>query len=90
MRNRWFALCGVTLLFGCGAGAPHPFSESARAQFEASCPPSSAVCSCTWDRITRDMTADEYAEALTHFRETGLMAPKITHARTVCVEHNPA
>jgi len=35
------------------------------------------------------MTYDQYDEAVHHFRETGLMDPRITHARTVCIEHNP-
>lgn len=86
MRNRFIALCGAAALFGCGEPAPHPFPQSAQARFQASCPATSAVCRCTWDRITRDMTAEEYQAALDRFRETGLMEPKVTHARAVCVE----
>ena len=58
----------------------------ARAPFEASCPPSSKVCACTWDQITRSMTYEDYQAALTRYNERGLMDPKITHARTVCLE----
>lgn len=86
MRNLVCAL-GALMLWGCGQPPPHPFPEHARLQFEVSCPPSSAVCRCTWDHITRAMTAEEYDAALARFRETGLMDTHITRARTQCVEH---
>ncbi|MDZ4692511.1 hypothetical protein [Terricaulis sp.] len=87
----WMALSApliAAVLAGCGESAPNPYPESARAQFEASCPPASAVCVCTWDAITRVVTYEEYEAALQRFRETGLMEPKITRARTQCIERN--
>lgn len=76
------------VLAGCGQAAPNPYPEAARQRFDASCPPGSAVCACTWDRITRTMTYAEYEAALQRFRETGLMAPDVTRARTQCIERN--
>jgi hypothetical protein len=87
VRNLLCALSGALMLWGCGEPPPHPYPEQARMQFEASCPASSAVCRCTWDHITRSMTAEDYNAAVTRFRETGLMDPHITRARTQCVEH---
>jgi hypothetical protein len=34
------------------------------------------------------MTHDEYEAALARFRETGLMEPKVTRARTQCIERH--
>jgi hypothetical protein len=89
---RWAvgALCGAILLAACGQGAPNPYPETARARFDQSCPPESAVCVCTWDKITRTMTYDEYEAALARFRETGLMDPRVTRARTQCLERSPS
>ncbi len=81
------ALSGALVLIACGEGAPHPYPASARAQFGATCPSSDPVCVCTWDKITREMTYEEYQEAVARFRSQGLMDHHITHARTVCVEH---
>jgi hypothetical protein len=81
------ALAAV-LLAACGEAAPNPYPESAKARFEASCPSASAVCRCTWDKLTRTLTYDEYEAALARFRETGLMEPRVTRARTHCVERN--
>jgi len=87
---RWAigALCGALLLAACGARAPHPYPESARTRFEASCPPASAVCTCTWDAITRTVPYEEYEAALDRFRNEGLMDPRITRARTRCIERH--
>jgi len=87
-----FAFCAPVFLLmvsACGESAPNPYPESARARFEASCPPASAVCTCTWDQITRTVTHEEYEAALQRFRETGLMEPSITRARTKCIERHP-
>lgn len=90
---RWaIAALGLALglsLAACGGeSAPNPYPESARMRFEASCPPASAVCTCTWDRITRTVTHEEYEAALARFSETGLMEPRITRARTQCLERH--
>jgi hypothetical protein len=88
MRWGLIALSGALLIWGCGQAAPNPYPESARMRFEASCPPDSEVCRCTWDRITRTLTHEEYEEALARFRETGLMEPRVTRARTQCLERH--
>lgn len=86
MRWALFALGAALMVTGCGEAPPNPYPEAARARFEASCPADSAVCVCTWDRITRTVTYEEYEAALQRFRETGLMEPRITRARTQCIE----
>lgn len=82
------ALTGAMAMIACGGGAPHQFPESARAQFATSCPSSDPVCACTWDKITRDMTYEDYQAATDRFRREGLMDHRITHARAICVEQN--
>lgn len=89
MRRAFVALLGLGILAACGEHAPNPYPPGAQARFSMSCPPESAVCTCTWDKITRTMTYEEYEAALARFRETGLMEPRITHARTQCIEHHP-
>ena len=87
----WMALgapLAAVLLSSCGEPAPNPYPEAARARFEASCPSDSAVCTCTWDAVTRALTYEEYEAALQRFRETGLIEPAITRARTKCIERN--
>jgi hypothetical protein len=91
MRRALIALSGAALigaLAACGEHAVNPYPEAARARFEMSCPSDSPVCACTWDKITRDLTYEEYDAALARFRETGNMEPRVTHARTYCIEHN--
>lgn len=85
---RWgpIALAGAMLLAACEAPAPNPYPTGARASFDQSCPPESAVCACTWDELTRTMTYEEYEAALTQFRASGRMDPRVTRARTQCLE----
>ncbi|GAM98648.1 hypothetical protein U91I_02283 [alpha proteobacterium U9-1i] len=82
------AIIAALLLAGCGASAPNPYPAAAKARFEASCPPESAVCACTWDHLTRTMTYEQYEAALARFRDTGLMEPEVTRARTRCLERH--
>ena len=88
MRWGLFTLAGAMVLAACAEPAPNPYPEVARASFDQSCPPESAVCACTWDQITRALSYDEYEAALSRFRETGQMEPKVTRARTQCLEQN--
>ncbi|PZO54132.1 MAG: hypothetical protein DCF16_05450 [Alphaproteobacteria bacterium] len=88
MRLSLIAIAAALLLASCGQPVANPYPESARARFEVSCPSDSAVCTCTWDRLTRTLTYDEYEAALERFRETGLMEPKVTRARTQCIERH--
>ena len=90
MRCLLAALCGALLLSACGQHSANAYPDSARARFEQSCPRQSAVCTCTWERITRSMTYEEYDAAVTHFRQTGQMDPRVTRARTYCLEHHPS
>lgn len=91
MRWALIALGGALLLTACGGQpAANEYPAAAKARFDASCPPESAVCECTWERITRTLTHDEYEAALARFRETGLMEPRITRARTACLERHPS
>ncbi len=88
MSVRWLAGLALVALAACGQGAPHEYPEAARTQFERSCPPESEVCSCTWDRITRALTYEEYEAAVERMRTEGLMDPRVTSARTWCLEHH--
>jgi hypothetical protein len=88
MRRAVAALMGLVALAACGEREPNVFPQSARERFNMSCPPESAACACTWDRITRSVTYEEYQAALARFRETGLMDPRITRAKTQCLERH--
>jgi hypothetical protein len=89
MRRGLIALGGAALLAACGQNEPNHYPEAARARFEVSCPSESAVCTCTWDRLTRVLTYEEYEAALARFRETGNMDPRVTRARAKCIEQHP-
>ena len=88
MRWAFAALLGLGALAACGERAPNVYPQSAHERFNMSCPPESAACVCTWDRITRTVTYEEYEAALSRFRETGLMDPRITRAKTQCLERH--
>ncbi|MEZ5956672.1 MAG: hypothetical protein R3C27_05605 [Hyphomonadaceae bacterium] len=89
MRSAIAALIGAIALVACGGESPpNPYPQSAHDRFSMSCPPESAVCVCTWDKITRTVTYEEYEAALARFRETGQMEPRITRARTQCIERH--
>lgn len=81
-----YAVGAAALLAACGAPQANEFPESARAQFERTCPGEDTLCECTWTHITRAMTHEEYAAALARYRHEGLMDPRITRARTECLE----
>lgn len=85
---RWLLALGGLALAGCGGGAPHEYPAEAKVRFERSCPPASAVCACTWERVTRELSYEEYEAALERFRVEGLMDPRITQARTYCLERH--
>ena len=88
MHRIVLASCAAAWLAGCAQPAANPYPESAQTRFEASCPSESEVCVCTWDKITRAMTFEEYEAALEQFRETGQMETRITRARTQCLERH--
>ncbi len=89
MRRAFIAVGAAAALAACGEPAPNPYPEAAHARFEVSCPSASAVCTCTWDQLTRTLTHEEYEAALARFRETGNMDPRVTRARTKCIERHP-
>lgn len=64
----------------------HAYPDTARTAFHRTCPANDALCVCTWERLTRSMTFEEYEAALDRFRSEGLMDPRIAHARATCVE----
>lgn len=86
MRSAFVAVFTAILLASCGQHAAYDYPAAAHAQFASSCPASSKLCVCTWDEITRSMPYEQYQAALTRYNERGLMDPKITHARTICIE----
>ena len=87
MHRGFIALVALGLA-ACGQAQSEPniYPQAAQAQFEASCPSENAVCTCTWDKLTRTLTYEEYEAALTRFRETGRMDPRVTRARTQCLD----
>ena len=89
MRLALIALCSA-MLGSCGEHAAYAYPEAAHNRFEVSCPSSSDVCVCTWDKITRAMEYEDYEAAIDRFRETGAMDPRVTRARTQCLEHHHA
>ncbi len=94
VREKWRALFGalfcMMVLASCGEAPPHEYPAEARTHFESTCPPASAACACTWDKITRTLTYEEYEAALTRMRERGNMDTRITRARTQCLEKHPS
>lgn len=89
MRTGLVALFAAVTLAACGGEAPpNPYPQAAQTRFAASCPSESAVCRCTWDKLTRTLTYEEYEAALERFRESGLMDPRVTRARTQCLERH--
>lgn len=90
MRASIFAFLATLALAACGPSTPNVYPESAKNQFEQSCPPESAVCTCTWAQVTRTMTYEEYQAALERMRREGLMDPRVTRARTTCLERHPS
>jgi hypothetical protein len=79
-------MLGGALLGACGQSAPNVYPAEARARFEMSCPADNEVCVCTWDKITRALSYEEYEAALERFRVQGSMDPRVTRARTQCLE----
>jgi hypothetical protein len=74
------------LLAACGAPAPNEYPDSARESFAKSCPAGEPKCDCAWDKITRSMTHAEYEAAMERFAREGLMDPRLTAARSECLD----
>ena len=78
----------AVLLAACGSAEPNEYPANARAAFARSCPTGDPMCDCTWDKVTRSMTHEEYDAALKRYRSEGLMDPRIARARTECLERH--
>lgn len=89
MRGLLFSvvLVGAGLAAGCGA-SPNEYPASAKTTFNRTCPAGTPLCDCTWDHIIRAMPYEDYQAAMTRFRREGLMDPRLTRARTQCVERH--
>ena len=86
---RWFlAVIASVSMSACGAQATHPYPEKARASFTRTCTAGDAVCECIWGKITRAMPFEEYEAALDRYDQEGLMDPRISAARTECLERH--
>lgn len=88
MRASLLIVLVALALAACGERAPNPYPAEAKAHFDTTCPPESEVCACTWERVTRAMTYEEYQAALARMREQGLMDPRVTRARGWCLERH--
>lgn len=88
MRTGLLIALAALALAACGKSAPNVYPQEAKTHFESTCPPESEVCVCTWERITRAMTYEEYQAALARMREQGLMDPRVTRARGWCLERH--
>ena len=88
MRMLVMAAASLLALSSCGQGEAHAFPAAAHTQFEQTCPATSDRCCCTWEQITRTMTYEDYEAALDRYATEGLMDPRITRARTHCLEHH--
>ena len=84
----------LAVVAGCFAAAcsqalppPNPFPEDARAQFMSEdCPGGGEFCACSWDRITREFTAEEWTQAREDLETTGRPDPRIVIISSQCRE----
>jgi hypothetical protein len=75
-------------LWACGEGQSHPYPDRARAAFNRTCKAGDAVCECMWAKITHALAYEEYEAALARYQKEGLMDPRISRARTECLERH--
>ena len=74
------------VLAGCGEKPANDYPSAARAVFAKSCPTGTPKCDCAWGKITHTMTYPEYEAAMERFGTEGLMDPRLTVARTACLD----
>ncbi len=86
MHMRLLIVSISAVVGACSAApAPNPFPENVRAQFMAQdCPGGGEFCECSWDRITREFTADEWATARANLEATGHPDPRIVIISSQC------
>lgn len=65
---------------------PNPFPAEARTAFFGVCSGGEAYCGCSWDKITRHFTAEEWAEAQAALDATGRPDPRIVVIANACRE----
>lgn len=68
------------------APPPNPFPPEAQTAFIAACRGGEAFCACSWDKITRRFTAEEWSEALAHLEAMGAPDPRIVTISHTCRE----
>jgi hypothetical protein len=66
----------------------NPFPEQDRASFMAVCSADAAFCTCSWDKITREFTAEEWASAKATLDTTGHPDPRIVVISSHCREES--
>jgi hypothetical protein len=87
MSIRVLAVIAGLVAAACSQAAPtaNLFPEEARTHFmEQDCPGGGAFCDCSWDRITREFTADEWAAARASLEATGRPDPRIVIISSQC------
>lgn len=66
--------------------APNPFPPAAQTAFYEVCSGGEAYCGCSWDKITRHFTAEEWAAAQATLDATGHPDPRIVVIANACRE----
>lgn len=80
-----FAVLLACAITACAAEAqPNPFPETAKQEFLEQCRGGEAFCACSWDGITRAMTAEEWDAALVALDETGHPHPQMIIVSSRC------
>jgi hypothetical protein len=79
-------LLGVLLTWGCGAPPPHAYPAETKAAFHVNCPEADPLCACSWDRITRTVSPEDYVDALTRLEKEGRADPRLSQARLYCLD----
>jgi hypothetical protein len=84
-----FAFAALAVLGACAEkpAPPNPFPEADRMAFMQMCRGGEEFCKCSWDGITRAMTAEEWAKAQTDLETTGHPHPQIVIVSSRCREH---
>lgn len=91
MRRALVLCCVIGGLAACaGEPPPNPYPDAARNAFYDMCGGGQAYCDCSWDGITRAMTAEEWDAAQAALAETGHPHPQIVIVSSRCREETRA
>jgi hypothetical protein len=86
MRSAAMAL-GILGAAACGSEPPpNPFPAEAQSAFLQVCSGGEAYCACSWDKITRQFTAEDWEEAQAALVATGHPDPRIVVIANACRE----